>query len=142
MHALTTTTTSPLHTTSSSFIYLSSLTQPSTHFHMQTYKQMCMHAHTCIQPCMHARPPPHTHQHTHTHTYHAHTQRHSLTLTQLKLRTYTRLTTHPCIHTHIHAYTHARTHTHTPQQVQSLLASGIKPDAERDNVSVFWCRLD
>ena len=34
-----------------------------------------------------------------------------------------------------------RLSTYTPQQVRSLLASGIQPDAERDEVSVFWCRL-
>ena len=42
-------------------------------------------------------------------------------------------------HQHIHTFT---LRAHTPQQVRSLLASGIKPDAERNVVSVFWCRLD
>ena len=60
--------------------------------------------------------------------------------TQVHIHKYTENHTHATVHccTHIHVYTH----THTPQQVRSLLASGIKPDAETDDVSVFWCRLD
>ena len=38
----------------------------------------------------------------------------------------------------MHSYcTHAHATAHTPQEVRKLLASGIKPDAERDEVSVF-----
>ena len=45
-------------------------------------------------------------------------------------------------HTHTHTYIHTLTSTDTPQQVRKILASGIKPDAEKDWVSVFWCKLD
>ena len=48
--------------------------------------------------------------------------------------------THPPITIMIIIITHTR--ARTPQLVRSLLASGIKPDAERDRVSLFWCRSD
>ena len=73
------------------------------------------------------------HSYIHPH-HHAHT--HSLTHTHSHTYTYT--------YTHVFIHTHSLTHSLSPQQVRSLLASGIKPDAERDNreVSVFWCSLD
>ena len=48
------------------------------------------------------------------------------------------------LNTYINTHsTIAHTRARAPQAVRSLLASGIKPDAERsdDGVSVFWCRL-
>ena len=76
----------------------------------------------------------HTHSHslTHTNTHTRRTHSHTHTLT----------TCHSPTHTFTLLLTLTHSHTHTPQQVRSLLASGIKPDAERDQVSLFWCRLD
>ena len=135
---------SPLHTNLP--IYLSRLTQASTQTHtftctlihalrIHTHALTGTHARTThqlshslthISHTMHARP---THSLTHSLTYHAHTQRHQHTPIQM-------------LHTHTQANTLTLSHSHIPQQVRSLLASGIKPDAERDGVSVFWCRLD
>ena len=39
-------------------------------------------------------------------------------------------------------HTHAYYCSQTPQEVRRLLASGLKPDSERDYVSVLWCRLE
>ena len=98
-----------------------------THLHIHTCKQLCTHAH--MHSSIHARTThPHSHSLTHscTHGHIMHTHKH----------THTHIVAHPL------SLSLSHTHTHTPQQVRSLLASGIKPDAERDQVSVFWCRLD
>ena len=75
-----------------------------------------------------------------THHYHHH---HHNTHTRARAPSslsHTRAHTHMHSHNHKQMQMHTRTHSLTHQQVRSLLASGIKPDAERDDgVSVFWC---
>ena len=58
------------------------------------------------------------------------------------IRALSHMHTHSNKVAHIYSSHYTFMHAHTPQQVKKLLASGIKPDAERNSVSVFWCRLD
>ena len=127
---------SPLHTNlpiPHLLIKVDTSQHTNTHFHMHTYTRFA-HTHTCTYryPCTHDPP---TLSLTHSLTYHAHTQRHQHTHPY-------KCCTHILAPSHTQANTLTLSHSHIPQQVRSLLASGIKPDAERNKVSVSWCRLD
>ena len=116
-------------------IYLSSLTQLTTNTFICTLTvctltvcTLTVCTPTCIHPCTQD---PHTLSFTYAHS-----------LTHSLARSHTLPTTHPHTYTNKYMNSVSLTLTRTPQQVKTLLASGIKPDGERDNVSVFWCRLD
>ena len=86
-----------------------------------------------VTGCLQIIPRPHpTHPHSLSLTHIPCTHSKALTLTH----------THTNTVAHIYSPHHTFTRTHTPQEVKKLLTAGIKPDAERDEVSVFWCRLD
>ena len=99
---------------------------PSKHIHSHTFTHSLAHillAHSLIYSL----------NHTHINN-HSLTDSHGCTLLQ-----------HTYMSKHIRTLSHmdVQTDTHTShQEVKRLLAKGIKPDAQKDEVSVFWCRLE